>query len=143
MFREAVELLNGEAAEDEQLRLKHGTARWTRPPSQEAAAALHAKITEYGNILTSANESDQLVRRKLETSESILRLLGGGINVIEDFVPNSARPSLTPKVDKEVAKLRTCLNEASKLESRRRRKIEAVRQKAKADDISMSEPSQP
>lgn len=39
-------------------------------------------------------------------------------------------------MDREVGKLRQCLNEVSRLESRRRRKIESLREKAKADDIS-------
>lgn len=41
-------------------------------------------------------------------------------------------------MEREVAKLRQCLNEISRLESRRRRKIESLREKAKADDISKS-----
>lgn len=53
-------------------------------------------------------------------------------------MPNSARATLAPKMGKEVAKLRQCLNEVSRSESRRRRKIESLREKAKADDISRS-----
>jgi len=65
-----------------------------------------------------------------------LKLLGGRIHDLEDFVPSSARPSLTAKMDREVGKLRQCLNEVSRLEARRRRRIEALRQKAKSDDIT-------
>lgn len=138
MLREAIEILKGEAEDDEQLRIRYGTAQWTRPSSRDAATALNNKVVEYENILKSADESDQLVRRKLDMSESMIRLLAGGINNIEDFVPNSARATLTPKMDREVAKLRKCLNEVSRLESRRRSKISAIIQKAKADDISVS-----
>lgn len=51
-------------------------------------------------------------------------------------MPNSARAMLTPRMDREVGNLRQCLNEVSRLESRRRKKIESLREKAKADDIS-------
>lgn len=161
MHQEAFEMLKAEAAEDERLRGKHGTDRWIREPSHSAGAKLQHQVEEYAGILESADNSDKLVRGKLNDCEAMLKLLGGdtvsvhflplvlrrGRNYVNDmrntqrslqeFVPNSARATLTPRMDREVGKLRQCLNEVSRLESRRRRKIESLREKAKADDISM------
>lgn len=160
VYQEAVGMLDAEAAEDERLRGKHGTDRWTREASRVAGVKLMQQVTEYKGILTSADNSDRLVREKLKDCEAMLRLLGGdtvslkylpGVlrtgriffnhqrnlqRALQEFVPNSARAMLTPRMDREVGKLRQCLNEVSRLESRRRRKIESWREKAKADDIS-------
>ncbi|KAG0643840.1 hypothetical protein HOY80DRAFT_943908 [Tuber brumale] len=136
MYQEAVEMLDTEAAEDERARGKHGTDRWSREPSSQAASKLMTSVQDYAGILKSADTSDGLVKVKLSECEKSLRLLGGDIHSLQDFVPNSSRASLTPKMEREVAKLRQCLNEISRLESRRRRKIESLREKAKADDIT-------
>jgi programmed cell death 6-interacting protein len=136
MYQEAVELLRMEAAEDDKSRSRHGTDRWNRDPSPIAAGKLAQQANEYESILKSAENTDKLVRGKLAESESMLKLLGGRIHGLEEFVPNSSRATLTPKMDREVGRLRQCMNEVSRLESRRRWKIETLRQKAKADDIS-------
>lgn len=136
LFDEAKALLRSEAADDEKSRAKHGTDRWQREPSPVAAAKLLARVAEYDGILQSADNSDRHVRARLAEHEPVIRLLDGSIHDLEEFVPNSSRTKLTAKVDREVGRLRQCINEASRLESRRRRKVEALRQKAKADDIS-------
>jgi len=142
MYQEAIELLNTERAEDERSRLRHGTDRWDRQASEVAAGKLATQMQEYDGILKSADNSDKLVRSKLTEFEGVIQLLGGRIHGLEDFVPSSSRAKLTPRMDREVGKLRQCLNEVSHLETRRRRKVEALKQKAKADDISVY-PSHP
>ncbi|KAF8544034.1 BRO1-like domain-containing protein [Trichophaea hybrida] len=136
MYKDATELLRSEAAEDEKSRSKHGTDRWNREPSRVAAAKLMDQVTEYDGYLKSAENSDKLVREKFAEFEGVIRLLGGHLHELEDYIPNSSRAKLTPKMDREVGKLRQCINEATRLESRRQRKIETLRQKAKADDIN-------
>jgi len=140
MHREASDLLETEAFEDGRLRARYGTDRWNRQPSKVAMAKLAQQMDQYKGYLESAGDSDKLVRAKLAEFESVMRLLGGRIHALEEYVPNSSRAILTPTVDREVGKLRQCMNEISRLESRRRRKVESLRQKAKADDISMPPP---
>jgi len=135
-FHEGVEILKCESAEDDRARLKYGTDQWTRPPSKDAARKLYAQVGEIEGYLQSAQNSDELVKAKLKGCESLLTLLGGTDQELEEFVPSSRRAVLTTKVGREVATLRACLDEVGRLESRRRRKIQAVREKAKADDIS-------
>jgi len=135
-YAEGVEFLKFETAEDERARKKYGTDRWTRPTSQEAAEKLYAQVGEIDGYLNSANSSDELVKGKLEDCESVLRVLAGSDRDLEEFVPSSRRATMTPKVERESGRLRVSLNEVSRLESKRRRKIEALREKAKSDDIS-------
>ncbi|KAI9805487.1 MAG: hypothetical protein M1825_000738 [Sarcosagium campestre] len=136
VYSEAVDLLRAEAAEDERARTRYGTERWRRPTSKEAATKLNSQIDEIQGYLKSASNSDELVKEKLNENERLLKLLAGTDRDLEDFVPSSRRAAVIPKVEREAARLRGALNEVGKLESRRRRKIEALREKAKADDIN-------
>ena len=136
IFQEGIELLKSEAAEDERAKLKYGTDRWSRQPSQQAADKLYAKVTEIDGYLKSAASSDDLVKNKLKECEKVLGVLSGSDRDLEEFVPSSRRATMTPNVERAAYDLRHMLNEFSRLESRRRRQIEKVRNKAKKDDIS-------
>ena len=136
MYHDGVDILRAEAAENDQAKLKFGTDRWTRQPSRQAAERLYAQVEEIGGYLKSASSSDELVKGKLKDCESILQILSGTDRDLEDYVPSSRRVTMPLKVEKDAARLRTVLNEVNRLESRRRRKTEVLREKAKADDIS-------
>ncbi|KAI9872294.1 MAG: pH-response regulator protein palA/rim20 [Pleopsidium flavum] len=137
-YAEGIELLKSEAAEDERARKRYGTDRWTRPTSQEAAEKLYVQVGEIDGYLNSANSSDELVRGKLKDCEGVLRVLAGSDRDLEESVPSSRRATLTPRVEKETGRLRASLNEVNGLESRRRRKIQTLREKAASDDINPS-----
>jgi programmed cell death 6-interacting protein len=136
MFIEGREILNGERTEDERLRMRYGTERWTRPDSKTAAEKLYAQVTEIEGYLRSAANSDDLVKSKYRECEDMLRILSGTDRDIGNFVPSSRRVNIPPKLEQEAAKLRTSLNDVSRVESRRRRKIESIREKGKKDDIN-------
>jgi programmed cell death 6-interacting protein len=137
-FAEGREILQAEASENERLRMKYGTDRWTRPDSQSAAAKLYAQVDEIDGYLKSAANSDELVINKFRECEDMLRVLSSSDRDIGNFVPSSRRVAIPPKIECEVSRLRNSLNDVSRLESRRRRKIEALREKAKKDDINSS-----
>ncbi|XMA12883.1 hypothetical protein WAI453_005674 [Rhynchosporium graminicola] len=138
IFAEGRELLLAEKSENERLLMKYGSDRWTRLDSQSAATKLFDQIGEIDNYLKSANNSDQLVISKFRECEDMLRVLSSTDRDIGNFVPSSRRAAIPPKIEGEVSNLRNCLNELSRLEARRRRKIEALREKAKKDDINSS-----
>jgi programmed cell death 6-interacting protein len=138
IFTEGRELLQAEASENDRLLKKYGTDRWTRPDSKSAAAKLYAQVAEIDGYLKSAGNSDQLVVNKFRECEDMLRILSSSDRDIGNFVPSSRRVAIPPKLESEVSRLRNSLNEVSRLESRRRRKIEALREKAKKDDINNS-----
>lgn len=138
IFAEGRELLQAEASENERLMMKYGTDRWSRIDSKSAAPKLYNQVGEIDGYLKSAANSDQLVTSKFRECEDMLRILSSSDRDIGNFVPSSRRVAVPPQLEGEVSKLRNSLNEVSRLESRRRRKIEALREKAKKDDISSS-----
>ncbi|KAA8571383.1 hypothetical protein EYC84_001386 [Monilinia fructicola] len=138
IFLEGKELLQSEASENERLLRKFGSDRWTRLDSRSAAPKLYKQVDEIDGYFKSASSSDQVVIDRFREYESILQILTSSDRDIANFVPSSRRVNIPPKLEGDVSKLRNSLNEISTLESRRRRKIEALREKAKKDDINHS-----
>jgi programmed cell death 6-interacting protein len=136
ILNEGIDLLKGEKTEDDRARAKYGTERWVREPSEVALSNLYAQSTELQGYMKSAAASDELVQTKVRDSEHILRILTGTNRDLESHVPSSRRVALTPQIELESTRLRTCLNEVSRLETRRKRTIESLREKAQKDDIS-------
>ena len=69
--------LRAEAKEDDSLRTKYGTEKWTRELSSEAAKSLRDQGDRLGSFLEKAEESDGMVRSKLLEWEEIIILLSG------------------------------------------------------------------
>ena len=136
IYQEGVDLLRSEAAEDERARAKYGTDRWTRPPAQEAMPKLYAQITSIDQYLNQAASSDEQVAKKLRDNDVLIRLLAGSDRDLEHYVPSSRRANLTPAVEQAASKLRSCLNDINRLESRRRKKVESLKNKCRTDDIN-------
>jgi programmed cell death 6-interacting protein len=136
IFTEGKEALHAEKIEDDRLRVKYGTDRWARPGSKSAAEKLYAQVAEIDGYLKSAASSDELVRSKYRECEDMLRIMSSTDRDIGNFVPSGRRVTIPPKLEEEAGNLRACLNNLNRLESRRRRKIESIREKAKKDNIS-------
>lgn len=136
IYQEGQALLLSEKNEDDTLRGKYGTDRWARPTSEQALAKWWKSSSDLQGYLNSAGSSDNLVRTKIRENESILRILTGPDREIERYVPSSRALHVSPVVEKASSKLRTVLNEVSRLETRRRQKAEAFKSKAKSDDIN-------
>lgn len=137
-FKAGRESLLAEEAEDNRLRMKYGTLNWKRPDSRSAAPKLFAQVEEISGYLKSSASSDQLVRTKYTECEPLLRILAGTDRDIAEFVPSSRFVTIPEKLEVEASKLRNCLNDLTRLESRRRKKVEGIREKAKRDDINAS-----
>lgn len=136
LYQEGIDLLRTEAGEDEAARRKYGTDRWSRQPASEVVPKLYQQINDVDGYLNQADNSDKMVQQRLKENESLIRLLGGTDRDLEDYVPSSRRVTMTAKVEREANALRASLNEVSRLESRRRKKVEALRMKAKEDDVN-------
>lgn len=136
IFGEGRSLLITEKEEDDRARSRYGTDRWNRPTSDIAGQKYFSQATEIEGYLKSAASSDTLVENKLKESENVIRILTGTNRDLESYVPSSRRANLTPEVEREAGRLRSCLHEVSRLENRRKKKAEALKEKAKADDIS-------
>ena len=136
LYQEGVDLLRTEAGEDEAARRKYGTARWTRPEGPNALPKLYAQVNDIDGYLKQADSSDRMVQKRLRENENLIRLLAGSDRDLEDYVPSSRRATMTARVEREANALRAGLNEVGRLESRRRRKVEGLRTKAKEDDVN-------
>ncbi|MCJ1380577.1 pH-response regulator protein palA/rim20 [Xylographa soralifera] len=137
IYQEGIELLRLEASEDEKAKMKHGTERWTRPSSRQAGAKLYQQQALIGDqYLKPANDNDDSVKSKFKECESVLRILDGTDRDLEEYVPSSRTAIIPPKVEREASNLRNVLNEVHRMESRRRRRAETLREKAKSDDIN-------
>ena len=137
VYNEGVELLKAEKAEDLAARQKYGTDRWTRPTSESAAPKLYKSLNEISGYFTSAQSSDDLVQRKLQDSHSVFLVLTGTNRDLESYVPSSRRAAIPPHVERESNRLRGCLSEISRMENRRKRRVQTLKDKARADDIRM------
>ena len=135
IYTEGVELLMAEKDEDDRALIKYGTDRWTREPSEVAAKKLYTQVGDIDGYLKSAQNSDDLVQGKLKDSENILQILTRTNRDLELYVPSSRKVTITPQVARELSRLRSCLNEVSRMENRRKYKIEDLKDKAKADNI--------
>jgi programmed cell death 6-interacting protein len=114
IFSEGREILRDEQAEE----LKYGTERWIA-----TAEELCTQVTEIEGYLRGAINYDELVKRKYQECEDMLKTLS-----------SSNRVDVTPELEAKATKLHIRLNDLTYIESRRRRKIENIRENAKNDD---------
>lgn len=135
VYNEGVELLAAEKAEDNAARQRYGTDRWTRDTPEKANPKIYKTAKEIEGYFTSAQKSDELVDKKLQDSHSVFVVLTGTNRDLESYVPSSRRATIPPELERESIKLRSCLGEVTRMEGRRRRRVEGLKEKARADDI--------
>lgn len=138
IFEEGKELLQAEEEEDVRLRRRYGTDRWARPESRSEpsqGAKLWNQVNEAEGWFGNSASSDGVVREKFRGIEPTLAILAGPDRGIMDFVPSSRRTEIPEALKPAIGRLRSAYNDVTRLESRRRRKAEALREKAKEDDI--------
>lgn len=137
IFDEGRSLLTSEEEEDQRLRMKYGTQRWTRPASREdpQGVKLWKQATDVEGYFASSTSSDGVVREKYLAVESTLSILAGSDRSLMDAIPQSRKTEIPETIKPVLGRLRSAYNDLQRLESRRRRRAEALRDKAKADDI--------
>ncbi|EFY96207.2 pH-response regulator protein palA/RIM20 [Metarhizium robertsii ARSEF 23] len=137
IFEEGTSALAAEREEDQKARRKYGTDRWTRPESQSDAQGgkLWGHADEIEGYFASSASSDGVVREKFTANEELLHVLCGSDRGLMDFVPSSSQRDTNPELKASVGKLRSAYNDILRLESRRRKKVETLRENARKDDI--------
>ncbi|KAI0539398.1 BRO1-like domain-containing protein [Xylaria digitata] len=138
IFEEGSELLGAEEEEDNRLRMKFGTDRWNRPESHNEpnqGAKLWTQVAEAEGWFANSASSDGVVREKFYSIEPTLAILAGPDRGIMDFVPSSRRTEIPETLKPAIGRLRSIYNDVTRLESRRRRKADALREKTRGDDI--------
>jgi programmed cell death 6-interacting protein len=136
LYTEGVELLSAEKEEDDRARAKYGTDRWDRLSSEAAGQKVYQSATDINGYFSSAQSTDDLISKKLKGAEQVLRVLTGTNRDLESYVPSTRRAAITPELERESSRLRSSLNEVGRLENRRKRRINILKEKARSDDIS-------
>lgn len=137
VFNEGKAILTAEEEEDQRLRRKYGTDRWSRPDSRSdpQGAAFWGQVAEIEGYFASSTSSDALVREKYREVQDLLEMLSGSDRALMDYVPSSRRMDIPEPLKPVIGRLRGAYNDVLRLESRRRKKAEALREKARTDDI--------
>lgn len=137
VFEQGKTALEAEAEEDHQLRARYGTDRWTRADghSDPQGAKLWQHAAEIEGYFASSQSSDALVRDKFVENETLLQVLSGSDRGLMDYVPSSGRIDMPEELKASVGRLRSTFNDVQRLESKRRRKVETIRDNARRDDI--------
>lgn len=136
-FAEGKALLEVEEEEDGQLRQRHGTERWTRPEGKadEQGQKLWNNAVEIEGYFDSSGSSDAVVRDMFASVKEMLALLAGPDRALLDFVPNSRRMDISEMVKPALGRLRSAYNDVLRMESRRRKRVEQLHEKARGDDV--------
>ncbi|VBB80955.1 Putative pH-response regulator protein [Podospora comata] len=140
VFEEGKALLAAEEEEDHALRLKYGTQRWARPesradPSHDGGAKLWNQAGDIDGYFASSTSSDAVVREKFAAVKVTLAILAGPDRGMMDYIPNSRRTEIPELLKPAIGRLRGVYNDVLRLESRRRKRIESLRARSRADDI--------
>lgn len=137
IFDDGKSLLTTEEEEDQRLRSKYGTQRWVRPASREdpQGVKLWKQAIDVEGYFASSTSSDGVVREKYLAVESTLSILAGSDRSLMDAIPQSRKTEIPETIKPALGRLRGAYNDLQRLESRRRRRAEALRDKAKTDDI--------
>jgi programmed cell death 6-interacting protein len=137
IFTEGTSALAAENEEDQRMRRRYGTDRWARPESQSDPQGdkLWGHAGEIEGYFASSAGSDEVVREKFTANEELIHILCGSDRSLMDFVPSSSQRDTNPELKASVGKLRNAYNDILRLESRRRKKVETLRESARKDDI--------
>ncbi|KAK0610113.1 BRO1-like domain-containing protein [Bombardia bombarda] len=140
VFEEGRSLLAAEEEEDMRFRLKHGTQRWTRPESRADAspnggAKLWNQAAEIDGYFASSTSSDAVVREKYAAIKDTLAILAGPDRGMMDYIPSSRRTEIPESLKPALGRLRGAYNDVLRLESRRRKRVEALKARSRTDDI--------
>ncbi|KAK4183359.1 pH-response regulator protein palA/prr-1 [Podospora australis] len=140
VFEEGKTLLAVEEEEDRALRLKYGTQRWSRPesrvdPSHDGGAKLWNQAGEIEGYFASSTSSDAVVREKFAAVKDTLAILAGPDRGMMDYIPNSRKTEIPELLKPAIGRLRGVYNDVQRLESRRRKHVEALKARSRGDDI--------
>ncbi|CRJ80257.1 hypothetical protein BN1708_000200 [Verticillium longisporum] len=94
-----------------------------------------SQVAEIDGYFASSTSSDEVVRDKFGQTQDLLELLSASDRVLMDYVPSSRRMDIAEPLKPVIGRLRGAYNDVLRLESRRRKKVEALRDKCRNDDI--------
>ena len=136
-YEEVAEIVCTEEQEDDRLRAKYGTDRWTRPESrmEQTGKVMWVQIDQFQDYVNQGAEADQKVQEKFENVRSQLALLSGPQQYLLDSLPLSRQNTVPEKLKPSLSRLRATYNDVLRAQSLRRRRIEAAKRKMDSDDV--------
>lgn len=129
------ERLKMEKYEDDLMREREGSARWTRAPSLSASSELSSRIKKMGSYLEQGHQSDILINDGYNSIKHLLEIYCGGHDSLTRHIPRSSHIKLDPAMGKIVADLRELLDEAHKLETNRQRFLSSLEIKSRDRNV--------
>lgn len=138
IYNEARSHLAAECNENDRLRSKYGSDRLNRLDSALTAPKLYARLEEIDGYFKSAAKSDNLIHERFLDCKDMLCILSSGVRELNNYVPSARRKELSPKLSEQVLKLRKILNDLTKLETDRQKKIKDLQERVEKDDINPS-----
>lgn len=137
IFEEGKASLAAEEEEDQRLRLRYGTDRWTRADSRSdpKGQSFYSSIGDIHGYFSNSVSSDDMVREKFDAVEDVLMVLAGSDRTLMDYVPSSRNTETSQGVKAAVSNLRGAYSDVLRLESQRRRKVESLRDSVRRDDV--------
>ncbi|GAA5926339.1 hypothetical protein JCM1841_005538 [Sporobolomyces salmonicolor] len=135
LLQEATDHLSSESTLDATHAQQHGSLRWTRTPSSVASAPLVARAQELRHFLTTASETDALVRAKYAEWEGKIRMLeaGDGEGGLRDALPAAPREDGAGRA--QTRALRGALDQLEDLVSARAELVRAAQTAVQQADI--------
>ncbi|WWD19366.1 pH-response regulator protein palA/RIM20 [Kwoniella shandongensis] len=136
-LNEAMDILDQEATENENLLAREPHLQATRPPSHVANQPLIAMAGQYDATIKQAAGSDATVRSKWEEWAHLVEVLAGGEDTINDYVPSTGASSSSgySSLPASVRPLRASLEELDDRIAHRARLVNEARNIAASDDI--------
>ena len=111
---ECREQITSEEQDDSGMRQHYGAA-WTRQPSAVLTSAMQAELSKFEEQLSHASSSDAVVSGKMETHESTIAELSGGVGAAQAALPGGTSQDLSPAAAAAVVELREYLGQLDKL----------------------------
>lgn len=135
MINEALQLLDHEQAEDEELRRIHGT-RWTRTTSETLTRKLREKANEYRSKMDAANSSNGVVKRKMDANVYLIKHLEMDRQELEASIPSSTSSSTLALKDPNLKQLKIMLDNLNGNIKQRNLIITSLKKISETDDIA-------
>jgi programmed cell death 6-interacting protein len=134
MLKEALAVLAKESSEDDELRRLHGP-KWTRTPSQTLTVRLHEQGKEYREKMDAANQSNAIVKKKMEQSLHLIQSLELDQKELEASIPSSTQTSTLALKDPNLKELKQLLDLLNTNIKKKKELAEKIKKSGEADDI--------
>ncbi|EMG49564.1 pH-response regulator protein palA/RIM20 [Candida maltosa Xu316] len=121
--------------EDDMLRNKQGSVRWTRATTDEAASEIITKTSKMNQYLEQASKGDESIVQKYCNIKPILEVYSGGYDALTKYIPNSSYLKLPDNLLNIVIELRSCLSQGSAIETERQNFIQELEIKSRDNNI--------